>query len=512
MSATSDFVLLCYPRNTPYSWDAHTPVPIFALGTYLETKGVDVEYFDERVDGRGKFDALLARRPRVVGVSIIGGYQFASARRLSRIAKRLSPGSTVVWGGVGPTTLPDLSIAEPEVDFVALGEGEETLHELYEALADADSPPASVPGLLYQEDGAIRRTPTRAFPDVEALPFVYQGKAEEGLRRYLERGTIRETVGYEVSRGCPFLCSFCYSPNFHNDTRTKSVDKVAEELVRLKKLGVEDLDVYDDTLFGARRKMFPRYLELFEKNRFTWIGNLRINMLDRELLERLHRSGCKWIYFGVESNKDEILEKIKKGVTAAEIEKGLEVMRESPIPAVYSIIYGLPFEEERRNLGRCLDFAQVLHDNHPDAEIQVQSFVPLPGTDLYRNAVDFGFSAPETLDGWIRHDHFGTTNPWLDDPSLANKVYISSFLAFRYKRHLSGFPLSLFAWPLHRLSRWRIRKRFFGLYFEKILYNAVLAAGEALVAAYFFFLDLFSRFRLPPPPPDGRTRTQEREA
>ncbi|MFH2202703.1 MAG: radical SAM protein [Elusimicrobiota bacterium] len=470
------FVLLCYSRNTPYSYDAHTPVSIFALGTYLERNGVEVEYFDERLDGQDRFDELAARRPLLAGFSVIGGYQIASARRLSRRLRELSGGTRIVWGGICPTTLTDTVLKEDYVDYAVRGEGEATLLELFRRLS-AGQDCAGLAGL----GGGAERLPL----DIDSLPFVYQGKAALELKRHLKRRSIREAVGYEASRGCPFRCEFCYSPNFHGAARVKSTAKVAAELAALKELGVDELDIYDDTLFGGRSDKFADYLKLLKGGGFSWIGNFRINMLDRELLARLEDSGCKWVYFGIESDDDETLASIRKGITAREIDEGIGLMSRSTLPTVYSIIHGLPLEGEKDKARQCLDFAEKIHARHPGAEIQVQSYVPLPGTALYGAAVRLGFCPPADMDGWVRHDHFGVSSPWQENTGLAAKLYLSTFLAFRYRRHLSHFPVCLAAYPLHLLSRWRIRTRFFGLYFERALYRLGLAAAEALTSLYY---------------------------
>lgn len=488
-----DFVLLCYPHNTPYSYDAHTPLSILSLGTYLEQHGVAVEYFDERIDPHRRFRELVDARPLLVGFSVIGGYQLAAAERLSRIARSRSPGSRIVWGGVAPTTLADEIVRQDFVDCAVIGEGEETLLELVESLRrDPKQDLSRIAGVAAKKDDAVRRGPSRPPLDIETLPFVYQGKALEMLRRYLRFDSVREAVGFEASRGCPFQCTFCYSPRFHGQVRLKSPGKVAAELEALGRLGVRDLDIYDDTLFAGQREEFPAYLELLRRNKIRWIGNLRINMLTEPLLRLLEASGCRWLYFGIESDDDRVLRAIKKGFTAQNIRDGVALMRRSTLPVVYSIIYGLPLKGEADKVDHCLDMAEALHRSQPEAEIQVQSFVPLPGSELYPSALDFGFQPPKDLAGWVRHDHFGVSNPWLPDPSLANKIYLSSFLAFRYRRHLSRFPLSLAAYPLHRLSLWRIRRKFFRFYFEKALYSAFMAVSELRVKILLTMRDLWA--------------------
>ncbi|MBI2385289.1 MAG: B12-binding domain-containing radical SAM protein [Elusimicrobia bacterium] len=482
---TRDLVLLCYGRNSPYDYDAHTPLSILALGTYLETKGVEVEYYDERLDALAVFDALLARGPLLVGFSVIGGYQIEASARLSRRVRAGAPGAAVVWGGITPTTLARETIQEDFVDFVVIGEGEETLWELILRLREG-RPADGLLGLAHKAGGRPRCNPARPSPDVETLPFVYQGKALEMLKRYLLLPAVREAVGYEGSRGCPFLCTFCYSPNFHANVRVKSPAKVAAELKTLRSLGVDRIDIYDDTLMGGRKPEIALLAAALRETSMRWMANLRINMLSRELLSSLEGSGCEWLYYGIESDRDDVLAVIKKGMSASQIEEGLKLMGASSIPAVYSIIYGLPIDGPAPESGEVLAFAERIHELDPDAEVQVQSYVPLPGSDLYGSALARGFTPPADLMGWSRHDHLTVEDSWLADPRLPRKLYLSSFMAYRYRRHLSRFPLSLAAFPLHLLSRWRIRRRAFGFYIEGPLYRFFLAAARARSDLHFW--------------------------
>jgi len=478
------FVLLCYARNTPYGYDLHAPVPIFALGTYLEEKGVSVEYFDERLDPPRLFDEMLARRPLLAGFSVIGGYQIPASARLSRRARELSPETKIVWGGIAATTLTRETAAEPYVDFAVTGEGEETLLALALALRD-NGDASGLAGLALRRGGEIVVNPRRPPPDLESLPLPYRGKAKGLLPRYLARGSVRELCGYEASRGCPFTCGFCYSPGFHSDTRVKSRAKIAAELRELQALGVRELDVYDDTLLGARREEIEAFASELGSLGFEWIANLRVNMLTPGLLARVERSGCRFLYFGLESDDDGALGRMSKGFSAAQVEAGLGLLRGSKLPTVFSLLVGLPTEGPGGGIERALAFAARLHEQHPRAEIQLQSYVPLPGTPLYPAALAHGFRPPEGLLGWAGLDHFETRIPWLERPELPQRVYLSTFLAYRYRRHLSHWPYKAAAYPLHLLSLWRLRNRRFGLYFEKPLYQAALGLARLAASARF---------------------------
>ncbi|OGS14141.1 MAG: hypothetical protein A2234_10640 [Elusimicrobia bacterium RIFOXYA2_FULL_58_8] len=466
-----NFVLLCHSRLDSYPYGAALPMALFALGAFLESKGIEVEYFDEETDSGDRFKKLLAKGPLWAGFSVRGGRQIASALALSRRARKLAPECRIVWGGIFPSALPGQVLSETCVDCVAIGEGEETLAELAGA-AQAGTPDLSrIYGIAYRQDGRCVITPPRPSPDISLLPFPYQGKALPRLRRYLLDSGGKAAVGYETSRGCPFTCDFCYSRAFHGPIRMKPLATLAGEAALLRALGVSLLDIYDDTFRGGDPAEIAAYAELLREASLQWLANFRVEAVSAELIGKLHDSGCRELYFGLEAGDDNTLRTLHKGFSAGQVRAALEVLARSRIPAVYSLIAGLPGPGYKNDISRCLTFADEIHKIHPAAEIQIQSYVPLPGTPLYPKAIEAGFKPPDRPAGWLLHDHIHVLCPWLDAPALPRKLYLSSFLAYRYNRRLDFFPINLAAYPLHKLSLWRIRHRFFGLYFETFLYD-----------------------------------------
>lgn len=474
-------VLLCYARNNALTYDAHAPLSILTLGTFLECAGIAVDYFDERIDALSDFRRALSRRPALVGFSVMGGYQIRASARLARLARDACPSARIVWGGYFPTVLPDVVLQAGYADVVVTGEGEETLLDL--ARLNASAPLNDLRGVAFaQADGTIRHNAPRQPPDIESLPFPYQGGARDMLRRHLTRTSIREAVGFEVSRGCPHRCPFCYSPDFHQGLRVKSPAKVASELEALRQLGVQDIDIYDDTLFGGERASLPDYLERLRASGMTWIANFRAEHVDPDTLSSMAAAGCRWLYFGLEAADDARRSRMKPGLRTSQVEAAVRCLAASGIGTVYSVIFGAPTDGAPDELARCLDFVDRLHATHPEAEIQIQSFVPLPATALYELALERGFSPPTTPTAWARHDHFRIRNPWLADPALGRKLYLWSFLAFRYRRHLSRLPWSLVGYPLHRLAAWRFRSRRFEAGFEPHgfdVFDTVTGWGDA---------------------------------
>jgi radical SAM superfamily enzyme YgiQ (UPF0313 family) len=335
------------------------------------------------------------------------------------------------------------------------------------------------------------------------LPFPYSGKALELLPAYLEKRKIRERVGYEMTRGCPFSCRFCYTSILNNGhSSTKSVEKISHELAMLNRLGISEIDIHDNVLLGGNKDKIESTIKLLEQLKMKWCANLRIEMVSEDFLSKIKNAGCDWVYYGLESNNQETLNRIGKDGTEDRIKEVIDITSASKISPIYSIIVGLPFKEEEKNINAYLDLVEDIHKKSILAEIQIQSFVPFPGTPLYQNAISLGFVPPEKVMDWAKLDHFTTVSPWFSVPTLPRRLYIASFFAYRYKRHFGHFPVNIIFWPLHLISLMRFRYRFFSCYIEwhlfmlfqgtfKLINFASFQVKAVVYHLYYFLNELF---------------------
>ncbi len=480
-----NLVVLAYAYASPFPYHAWTPLAILALGAYLEERGIEVEYFDERIHHKKRFKELVSRRPLLVGLSTMTCYQIKNTLRLAKIARKIDPEIPLVWGGTHPSMMAEQTLESEYVDFVVKGEGEQTLYELVRALQNGKTDFSEIDGLGWKRDGKIIINKDRDFLDINTLPFPYDGKGREILLEYLKRSPdTLENIGYESSRGCPYKCGFCYNVYFHkNVCRVKSIEKIRSELIKLKELGVEKMTFYDDTFLAGRKDAMLEILDLLKELNFKWIANVRINTFTPELLKKFEESGCVYLFFGIESPDDEVLKYIRKGQNRRMIDKGIEIVSKGNIKTLYSLMIGLPGETEEQ-MQRTLDFADEIRRRHPGAEVPIQPYVPLPGTHLYQEALKYGFKPPDKLEGWKNFTNDEVRNPWVKNPKLLNAIYINSFLAFRYERFLKNFWSNLIFGPLHKLSVWRWEHRNFKFFFELYLYLAYKRLGR-----FFIFLE-----------------------
>ena len=483
MTLRNNFVVLAYANASPFPYHAWTPLAILSLGAYLEREGYYVEYFDERIHKKEHFRDLVKRGPVLVGLSTMTCFQIKNTLDLAQIARDVDPKIPLVWGGTHPSMMVEQTLESQLVDYVVKGEGEQTLLELVRAIHEKKGDLSDIDGLGWKRGKEIIMNKDRDFLDIENLPFPYDGKGKEILLEYIRRsGDTLENIGFESSRGCPHKCGFCYNVYFHkNVCRVKSKEKVKEELIKLKELGVNKMTFYDDTFLAGKKEVMLEILPLLKEFGFKWIANLRINTFDEALLKQFEESGCVYVFFGVESPDDDVLKYIKKGLNRKMIDRGIEIVSKGNIPTLYSLLIGLPGETEEQ-MNRTLDFADEIRRRHPGAEVPIQPYVPLPGTLIYEEALANGFKPPTRLEDWKNFTNDEVRNPWIKDPKLLNAIYINSFLAFRYDRFLKNFWSKIVFGPLHALSLWRWKHREYRCFIELYLYLAYKRSGKFFIA------------------------------
>lgn len=478
-----NLVVLAFAQDSPFPYHAWTPLSILALGAYLEPQGIEVEYFDERIHDLERFKRLVRRRPLLLCLSTMMCYQIKNTLRLAKIARRVSAETPLVWGGTHPSMMAEQTLESAWVDFVIRGEGEQTLLELVRALQGGQRDFAGLEGLGWKRGGRCIVNRDRDFLDIEQLPFPYDGKGRGILMEYIKRshGTL-ENVGYESCRGCPHTCGFCYNVYFHkNVCRVKSLEKIRSEIQKMKALGVRKLTFYDDTFLAGRKDLLMEVLDILKEQGLTWTASVRVHSFTPGLIGKFKESGCGFLFFGVESPDDEVLAALGKGQNKRMIDEGIRVVAGGGIPTLYSLIIGLPGETGEQ-LNRTLDFADEIRVMHPGAEIAIQPYVPLPGTALYKEALQAGFKPPTHLEAWKNLTHDEVRNPWVDNPGLLNAIYLNTFLAFRYDRYLKNFWSGLIFTPLHKLSLWRWKNRNYRFFVERYLYLAYKRLGWVFIA------------------------------
>jgi anaerobic magnesium-protoporphyrin IX monomethyl ester cyclase len=262
------------------------------------------------------------------------------------------------------------------IDFIVLGEGEETIVELSRA-SQKGKRWETIKGIVYREGCQIKTTEPRPFiKDIDALP--------EPARHLIPLGRYRALglpVSITTSRGCPFQCIFCVGRKMVGaNVRYRNPKKIVDELAKLNRLDFQQINFADDLFTASNRHCMGVCDEIIQRGlKIQWTSFARVDTVSPQILGRMKKAGCTAVSFGVESGSPEILKRIKKGITLNQVFTAVKMCTDAGITPQASFILGLPGEtpetlQETVEMGRRLKEMGVLHGFH--------LLAPFPGTDV----------------------------------------------------------------------------------------------------------------------------------
>ena len=363
--------------------DRH-PLGLLYLYSSLREQGFVVDYRDLRKVPAGKnpidepdiMAALLEDSAPVIGVSCLSHHLPMVVRALERV-KQAHPEKTIILGGMGAAGCPaGLLAAFPFIDILVIGEGEHTLVKVLENLDESRDSLSPVEGICYRQgEHVLCNPPAHRIEHIDSLPFPAYDQVDL---------SITHRTNLVTSRGCPLSCSFCSTSRFWGRVNTcRSIPNVIEEIGMLRStLGVTRIRI-DDDLFVYRRERVLQFCDALQSSELTvdWGCYGKVDTMDRELLARMAESGCREIYFGIESGSNDVLRKIRKGFTAEEAVDTVKLAREY-IPGVTCFfMWGFPFETWE-DFTRTLNLMVYLREK-TEAKIQYRFLVPYSTTPLY---------------------------------------------------------------------------------------------------------------------------------
>ncbi|HRY29539.1 MAG TPA: radical SAM protein [Elusimicrobiota bacterium] len=384
-------------------------VPSMGLG-YLAAVAERAGHEVRVVDGTlGLSDRELDRlvsdfSPDVVGFTSTTP-AFRGARRLAKRVRELFPGRLIVLGGAHVSALPEEALASGCFDVGVVGEGEHTFSELLESYGrDRDFDRRKIRGIVYREDGVVKRTsPRPLMDDLDDLPFPARHLFPP-LSKYSPTPASyrRLPVGIVMtSRGCPSRCAFCDRSVFGETYRRRSPENVVAEVeALLRDFGAREIRFFDDT-FTLSPHWIRRFISLLKERRlqFPWTCLSKVRGVSRELFEGMKEGGCWQVLFGLESGDPEMLRLLGKGNTVEDNGAAVRAAHEAGLSVRGDFVIGAPgdsLEKMERTFRHAVDLKlEYAHFN---------KFVPYPGTELFRQMraagkpVDFDAGSSSILD------------------------------------------------------------------------------------------------------------------
>ncbi|MFC1674970.1 B12-binding domain-containing radical SAM protein [Candidatus Omnitrophota bacterium] len=461
-----------YPAFNIYSFIADKTTalgPVCVASAVNEMPGWDVEVIDENnmrrygprePKGDVNHEFLETLRPADV-VGFYGGLT-STIPRLYLLARYYkSKGAITIAGG---QHFVDENIAEglsSGLDYIVIGEGEETTRELLHAIERGEDV-SGIKGIAYLKDGKVFLTPSRPpITDFDKLPI-----PDFSLERYSKI----KIFPIERIRGCGMDCEFCA---VKGKPRIASVERMLERISQL----VETKDARHffivDDLFGQERDetvRFCRMLRDYQKKigrRLDTTVQIRLDKSqDTELLSAMREAGINTVAIGFESPIDEELKAMNKHIKAQDMIAMTRVFHKYGFLIHGMFIFGYPLKDVSFSMPAVLRvkrFRDFITKARIDT-VQVLLAGPLPGTELRRRLMAQNRVYPKADVGWEYYDgNFPLFEP---DPPLTAEQMQDSALKIMGKfyrfRHMFRIGLNIFFFPsmvffLHNIKAgWRI--------------------------------------------------------
>ncbi|MDP8257438.1 MAG: radical SAM protein [Candidatus Alcyoniella australis] len=463
------------------------PIGLMSVAACLRQVGHQVSIYDDNLLDQGPqaAAAMVAReRPDVVGLTAVS-IEMPFVHRAATAIKDRVPGLPLVIGGAHATGDPLRTLADPNIDYVVVGEGERTFVELVQTLGRGGDP-QQVPGLALRSDGLPLLTAERVpIEDLDALPLPAYELINVPAYFDVFRSSIlfkrREHMALFTSRSCPYKCIYCFSVT-GGKYRVRSAEAVVEEIDYLvAEYGIREV-AFQDEVFNLQPERVKAICRLLIDRPYrvaiSLVSGVRGDILDRETVRLLARAGVYRTAFGIESASPRIQREIRKNVDLERLTEAVHWFHDEGVICHGFFMIGLPGETQEEARSTIKMSCELPLDSAGFANP-----VPMVGSSWYKQIV--AQAGTEAVVEYNQTYHHSATNySAMDDVTLERMrrlAYRRFWLGnLRVLRLLFKVPLSLKLYS--KLARAALYRFFPQLSAIKVEAPAATAAAADLVS------------------------------
>jgi radical SAM superfamily enzyme YgiQ (UPF0313 family) len=416
---TKKKVVLFYP---PYDGPPlGAPLCLLTLAAPLLEAGFEVKLIDsvtspdfEQVILRETQDALC------LGISLLTGPMINSAVRVARAVKSLHPTLPIIFGGWHPTLVPEQTLQPDFVDGIVRAQGELTLRELAQRIADGRSW-HGVLGLSFKEGDTSQHEPERPVANINDLPAPAFHLAQ--FDRYAAVSGTRQ-LAYASSVGCPYACNYCtdmvfYKRRFNAYRAEKVVDDLADLVPRYR---IDEVALLDSNfLVDIKRAIAIARGIVASGVKFRWDFQASTDFLWRmsdDDVRWLGESGVNHMGFGTESASEDVLRLMNKH--HQKVGQMMETARKAELAGIhvtFNVILGYPGETEADRLKTFRIMSDIARQ-YWNVSFSPNIFTPYPGIPIWPQLKELGVREPQSLEEWRALSLGHNVLPWLQGEEL----------------------------------------------------------------------------------------------
>lgn len=365
------------------------PLNLMYIAAYLLKNGHDVKILDlyaEQLSDSKIIKQIKDFNPSLVGFATYTA-NFEVTAKLAALVKKNFPGVKIAAGGIHASYLPDACLKTGAIDFVVAGEGEETFLELA-GCVEKNGDISGVAGLAYRLAGeTVRTRPRPLIADINSIPWpAYQlvdfKKYYLGITRAVSSSRAASVL---TMRGCPYKCTFCsHHYGYGGRLRKRApADVVAEMKSLYDNYGIREFQ-FEDPSFTCDPAHVREICSLIKKAglKIYWNCNVRADTATDELIKEMSCAGCRRMLLGVESGSQEMLDRMRKGISLDSVRNTVRLASKYNIRVNAAFILGTP-GETLETAEKTRKFAKELDPDYAMFSV----YVPSVGGELFATLV-----------------------------------------------------------------------------------------------------------------------------
>lgn len=455
-------IILVFPTiiKSDYGLPRTPPLGISYLGTVLKQAGHKVKLIDLRLpDYRNEYfvQTLKSFKPDIVGVSATS-FGYLGGKEILALTKKYSPKTLTILGGPHAAIGGMIAIKDKNLDMFAVGEGEDLIIELIEALKNRKSL-KDISGLAYKDKkGKVQfNVPRFNASDLNRLP--YPALDLLPLEKYKAAGVL--TLPIMTSRGCPYGCIYCVSFKTQGKMfRGRSPKNVVDEIESLvAKFNVSHFTILDDNFAFDKKRAIEICNEIVGRGlKIKWQCDqgIRADRTDYKVYQAMKKSGCTLVALGVENPDPEVLQKMNKGETIDVIKKSIKAAKKAGLVVKAFFIVGCPGDNLKR-VKKSIEFFKKMDIDLP----RYSMMTAYPGSALWNWVEKNGRFLTDAYEYTVRNPDTSQEVQFETDDFPAKDRLLGIKMAsdeaekwmIRYKLKAKfGKNLGLFLYPLFKTS------------------------------------------------------------
>ncbi len=375
----------------------------------LQVKETNFEDLGIRLNETDMYDDFMKivkeYEPDLIGLSAVSltypfGIEFF--RRLRNEGIHIP---TIV-GGIHATVSPNEVFGEECVDYICIGEGEQALVELCEALQN-NGDTTNIKNIWAKKEGRAYKNEVRPPIDINNLPFQDWSIFDEKRVFKPMGGKIRRVGTFELDRGCPYSCTYCsnhfWNKMYHGKNyRQKDIKKFIEEVKYMKeKYNLEFVYLASETFLASNDERFKEFVKLWgEEIKLPFWCQTRPETMTEDRIRMLKELGMHSIGMGLESGSPEVRRILNRHMTNEQIIKAFEACRKVGVKVGVNNIIGVP-GEDREQIFETIELNRIIDAKN----IMTHIFNAYRGTPLYDECIRKGYLKEGQEGGDYRQDY-----------------------------------------------------------------------------------------------------------